>query len=137
MENHKKKVLVFGTFDRIHPGHRYFLAKAASCGDSLTVVVARDITVKEVKGAFPGHNEQKRLEAVSSLPEVDKAVLGNLKDKYKVIEAEQPDIICLGYDQKVFADNLAQELEKRGIDAEIYRIGALEPERYKSSRLRS
>jgi len=38
----KKKVMVFGTFDIFHPGHRSFLNQAKKYGNYLIVVVARD-----------------------------------------------------------------------------------------------
>ncbi|MCK5249408.1 MAG: adenylyltransferase/cytidyltransferase family protein, partial [Spirochaetaceae bacterium] len=37
-----KTVLVFGTFDVIHPGHQWFLRNAARHGDRLVAVVSRD-----------------------------------------------------------------------------------------------
>ena len=37
-----KKVLTFGSFDLIHPGHHYFLNKAKELGDELIVVLSRD-----------------------------------------------------------------------------------------------
>ena len=40
-----KKVLVFGTFDGLHEGHKDFLRQAKQYGDHLTVVVGRDSTV--------------------------------------------------------------------------------------------
>jgi len=54
-------------------------------------------------------------------------------DKYKIIEEIKPDVICLGYDQKAFVDDLKAELEKRGLKPEIVRIGAYQPEEHKSS----
>ena len=129
-----KKVLVFGTFDILHPGHEYFLKKAKEHGDFLVAVVARDLTVKQVKKLMPDNNELERLKAVKKLDMVDDAVLGSMdSDKYKIIEKIKPDVICLGYDQKAFVDNLQAELEKRGLKPEIVRIDAYKPEEHKSS----
>lgn len=36
------RVMVFGVFDGLHPGHRAFLRQARKKGDKLIVVVARD-----------------------------------------------------------------------------------------------
>ena len=47
------KVLVFGTFDIIHPGHVFFLNQAKKLGDFLCVVVSRDETVNELKREYP------------------------------------------------------------------------------------
>jgi FAD synthetase len=130
------KVMVFGTFDILHPGHFYFLKKAKKYGDELIVVVARDSTIKKVKGKEPKYNERERLENLRSLSFVNKVVLGNENDKYKVIEEIVPDTICLGYDQEpVSIQLLKNKLEKRGINPEIHRIDAYKEHIYKSSKL--
>ncbi len=129
-----KKVLAFGTFDHLHPGHSFFLAEAKKLGDHLTVVVGRDVTVSQVKHHLPKQSEVERLAAVAKDPAVDKARLGNTgEDKLKVIEEEKPDIIALGYDQKVFVDLL---LEKYSGKIQISWIEAFQPDIYKSSKLR-
>ena len=131
-----KKVLVFGTFDIFHPGHDFFLRKAKSYGDELYVVVARDSTVKQVKNRNTINNENKRIEILNVLFYVTEARLGYEGDKYKIIEEIKPDIICLGYDQKVFTENLKEKLMKRGLNVEIIRIEAYKPDVFKSSKLR-
>ena len=45
-----KKVILFGTFDIFHKGHKNFLEQAQEFGDYLIVVIARDKTVKKIKG---------------------------------------------------------------------------------------
>ena len=45
-----KTVMAFGTFDLMHPGHEYFLRQAKKRGDYLIAVIARDSTVKKLKG---------------------------------------------------------------------------------------
>jgi len=116
------KVMVFGTFDILHPGHLNMFRQAKKLGDELIVVVGRDNIVEEVKGKKPRNNEKERLKKVASAATVDKAVLGRLDDKYSLIEELQPDIICLGYDQNSFSKGLAEELIKRGIRAKIVRL---------------
>jgi FAD synthetase len=127
------KVMVFGTFDVVHPGHVHLLREAKRFGDELVVVVARDFTVKNVKGRFPLHNEKHRVEDVKKLSMAAKVVLGDIDDYLKVIEAERPGIIALGYDQKSFTEDLQKRLKDRGVEVEIVRISALRPEEYKSS----
>lgn len=131
------RVLVFGTFDVLHPGHRDFFRQAKELGAELFVVVARDKTVREVKGVQPEHDERQRLAAVRACPEVHDARLGREDtDKYAVIEEIRPDIIALGYDQSHFAERLPQELTARDLSCDIVRLKAYRPDRYKSSLLR-
>ena len=98
------KVLTFGTFDILHPGHEHYLQQAKQFGDELIVVIARDETVKAVKGKLPRNDESKRQGAVSSLSFVTDAVLGNKGDKLDIVIEHSPQIICLGYDQTFFTD---------------------------------
>ncbi len=129
-----KKVLVFGTFDILHPGHEYFLKQAKKHGYELIVVIARDLTVKQIKKLMPDNNELKRLKTIQKLDYVDKAVLGSMDmDKYKIIEDIKPDVICLGYDQTAFVNDLEAKLYERGLRPEIIRISAYKPDKHKSS----
>ena len=130
-----KKALAFGTFDIFHKGHEFYLKQAGKYG-KLYVIVARDSTVKKVKGKYPLNNEKKRLKVIQDLDYVDKAYLGKEKDKYSIIEELKPDIIVLGYDQKSFTSDLKKELRKRGLNIRIIRIKkSFKPEIYKSSKL--
>lgn len=131
-----KTVMCFGTFDGLHPGHEDYFRQAREHGDRLIVVVARDVTVVDVKGDLPSNNESDRLHAVANHVLVDDALLGHVDDKYKVIEQYRPEIICLGYDQETFTDTLDIELTRRGLAASIVRCQPYFPETYKSSLLR-
>lgn len=128
------KVLVFGTFDGIHEGHRNFFHQAQECGDYLGVVVARDETVRQIKGRLPKYDEQRRVLAVARENMIDDAVLGSTGDKYEVIRVQKPDVICLGYDQKDFIDGLRKMLNSDNMHAtKIIRTHSHKPEIYKSS----
>ncbi len=131
-----KKVMCAGTFDTIHPGHLYYFSEAKKHGNKLIVVVARDSTSESFKGKSPLHNEKERLENVRMLDIVDEAVLGNEGDIFKIIEGIMPDVICLGYDQKVLKEELESELRKRAIKADVVRIGPYMQHIYKSSKIR-
>ncbi len=130
------KVLVFGTFDILHPGHIKLFREAKKYGDYLTVVVARDKTVKEVKDREPKYTEDERLAHVSEMNVVDQAILGSEYDKYDVIEEVNPDFICLGYDQKDFTSDLEDEIKKRGLDVKIVRLKPYKEDKFKSSKLK-
>jgi len=131
------KVMVFGTFDIFHPGHRSFLKQAKKHGDCLTVVVARDKTVTDVKKQKTKNKEQIRLGIIKKSKLADKVVLGNLGDKYQVIKKHKPDIICLGYDQKFFVHGLKKKLKDFGLKTRVIRLEPYKPEIYKSSKLES
>ena len=123
--------MVFGTFDSIHPGHLNFFKQAKQYGDYLIVVVALDLTVNEVKGHLPKKSQEQRRKDVESVKSVDRAVFGNPDDKHKVVIQNSPDVICLGYDQEAFTQNL----EKKFPEIKFVRLQAYNPETFKSSKL--
>ncbi len=129
-----KSVMVFGTFDLLHEGHLHLFKEAKKYGEILIVVVARDTSVKKIKGFTPHQNELQRLEKVKSCSLVDKALLGYEDDFYRVIEEHKPAVLCFGYDQD--KQNIETELKKRKIKAEIITLTAFEPEKFKSSIVR-
>lgn len=131
-----KLVMAFGTFDYFHAGHENYLKQARSLGDELIVVVARDDTVRKVKGRKAHFSERKRLRDVNNCTHVDRAVLGNADDKYRVIKKHKPAILALGYDQFVFTYGLRQFFIKEGLDVQIIRMQAYEPGTFKSSLIR-
>ncbi|MFP4402037.1 MAG: adenylyltransferase/cytidyltransferase family protein [Candidatus Nanoarchaeia archaeon] len=128
-------VMVFGTFDIFHKGHEFYFQKAKEYGDKLIVVIARDETVAKIKGFLPQNNEQNRLKTIEKSHLIHKAILGNLGDKFKVIEEYKPDVLVFGYDQQSFNIGIEKELKKRNLeDIKIVQIkDALKPQKYKSS----
>ncbi len=126
--------MAFGTFDLLHPGHKYFLRQAKKLGSYLIVVIARDSTVKKLKGNLPRQNENERLEAILSLNLADKAVMGDKGlNKYRVIEKYRPDIIALGYDQTSFVQGLKNKIEKFKLKTKIIRLKPYQAHKYKTS----
>ena len=125
-----KKVICAGTFDHLHPGHIDFFTQAKGLGDELIVIVARDETVMRIKGFLPTHNEAKRKENVENTGVPDTVVMGNLDtDIFQILEELRPDVIALGYDQRVSED----EIKKRFPCCRIERLSSFQPEKYKSS----
>lgn len=131
----KKKILVFGVFDMLHPGHKWFLSQAKKLGQKLYVIVARDKNADKQKSHKPQQTEKVRLKNIRALPYVTHAQLGalNLKKRYDVIIKINPDIICLGYDQKYLTKNLKVDLKHFGLKTKVIRLGAYKPHLYKSS----
>lgn len=126
-------VLTFGTFDYLHPGHKFYLRQAKKKWDYLIVVIARDLSVLAWKGELPDHDEQYRLERVRKTKIADLVTLGDEDDKMRVVREYRPDVICLGYDQKADEHVLLQYCKAQWFTPEIYRIDSYKPDLHKSS----
>lgn len=131
------KVLVFGTFDGLHKGHKDFFRQAKEYGNYLVVVVGRDSTVQIVKNRLPKFNESERLVQVKNSKFIDEARLGNeATDPYRIIKEINPNIICLGYNQTHFTDKLAQKLKEMDLgNIQVKRLTAYKPDQFHSSLL--
>ena len=94
------KVLVFGTFDGIHEGHREFFRQALTHGDHVIVAVAQDDIVLQLKHRLPKKNMEERIEALDAAAIVHEIVPGDLElCSYEVVKRHRPHVIALGYDQ--------------------------------------
>lgn len=134
MNQEKKiRVMVFGTFDYLHAGHENLFIQARELGSEIVAIIARDKTVRNIKGETPDHNEKERLENLKNTNWAEFVVLGNPKDKTKVIKEYRPDIIALGYDQFAFTYRLEKFLMDIKLDAKIVRLKPYRPDMYKSS----
>jgi len=131
-----KKVMIFGTFDIFHIGHLKFIKQAKELGDKLIVVISRDNNVRKIKNKKPVHNEQQRKEILNSIKYIDKAILGNKDDVYKVIKKNKPDIIALGYDQSHFVDKLDSKLKEFNLNTKVVRLEPYREDKFKSSKIR-
>ena len=132
------RVMVFGTFDMIHPGHEdlFRQARALALDPHLIVSVARDASVSRIKGAPARHGESERVEALRAHELVDEVVLGDAEGYMPHIRAAAPDIIALGYDQGgEYVDNLTRDLAHAGLAVRVVRLQAFKPEAYKTSKL--
>jgi len=125
MSKDRKKVMVAGVFDIVHPGHIYLISKASELGDVI-VVVARDSTVERLKGRRPIIPEEQRLEVIKNIKNVSDAVLGHEgEDMLKIVEEIKPDVIMLGPNQNFNEEDLRRKLEARGLKVEIVRLQEL------------
>ena len=132
-----KTVMVFGTFDLIHPGHEFFLNQAKRFGERFVVSIARDQNVTRIKGKSPLRNEEQRKRDVETLGIADQVVLGDVEGYLGHIKKISPDVICLGYDQEAYTKDLEDDLRNAGLETQITRIASFEPSRYKSSILKA
>ena len=125
------KVIAFGVFDGFHQGHHFFLNQAKNLGDFLVVVVARDLTVLELKKKKTKNSEKERVKEISSSGLANRVLLGEIENPYKILREEDPDLVALGYDQESqFTQNLPLEFREK-----IVRIDSFFPEKFKSSLL--
>jgi len=116
-----KKVLVGGVFNVIHPGHELFLKKAKEIGDYLIIVVANNRTARLTK-RYPVLDQKIRKKNLEKLGIADKVVIGDETDFMTVVRKEKPNVIVIGYDQRMSENELKKMLAKEGIDCEIIRI---------------
>ena len=145
----KTKVLVCGVFDLLHLGHLLFFSQAKKFGSHLTVLVARDSTVKRAKRHDPFFKENERKELLSSLKIVDNVVLGSKKSLFEGVRKAKPDVLVLGFDQLESAGKLLgishaaseKEIERKflqkGLKIKVIRLKkGWMPERFKSRKVK-
>lgn len=107
-----KTVVIFGTFDGIHEGHREFIRQAKKQGEKLVAIVARDNVVEKIKNKKPTNDELERLNMVFEIEDIDLAFLGD-KDQgiYHVLKEINPDIVFLGYDQIDLHNDILEKIK--------------------------
>ena len=121
------RILLFGTFDHLHPGHEFLMREAMKRGD-VTVIIARDANVRRIKGRDPLLSEDARAKALTkSFPKIS-VLLGDPDDFLRPVRSVQPDLILLGYDQK-----LPPGVREEDLPCSTERLPAYKPEKFKSS----
>ena len=127
--------MVFGVFDRLHPGHISFLEQAGQYGDRLIAVVARDAIVQELKNKLPYENEETRQKAVARISGITHVFLGDaVLGSYEILKIHQPDIICLGYDQTALERDLRERMDHGEIKhIDLVALNAHEPDIFHTS----
>lgn len=131
-----KTILIFGTFDILHAGHLSLFAQAKRLGGRLVVVIARDKTVRRVKGRASIHTEQERKAMLKHIDYINKVVLGDQSDVYKVIRRIRPEVVALGYDQKTFVRALKQKLAHMTPVPHVVRLKPYRQLQHKTGRIR-
>lgn len=133
----RKVVLASGNFDLLHLGHVKYLEEAKKAGGEnakLIVIVARDNTIKKMKGRIPVMPEDQRRSLVESLKVVDEAILGYEElDIGKVLEKIGPDIIAVGHDQDNIERSVQKALAEKKLNIQVVKIGRFGKEELNSS----
>jgi len=97
------------------------------------VVIASNRTASLTK-KYPVLDAKTRKKNIEKLGIADKVVIGDERDFIKVVRREKPNVIALGYDQKISEKELRRLLSKQGIDCGIVRIKE-ELKGYKTSKI--
>jgi FAD synthetase len=124
------RVLVFGTFDHLHPGHRFLLDAAGERGE-LFVVVACDEVVQHIKGFLPTQNQEERMKAIEEVYPTATVLCGDAQDYLVPVREAKPDLVLLGYDQQ-----FPPGITEADLPCPIERTEPHKPDLYKSSILR-
>ena len=115
-----KKVMVFGTFDGLHEGHRAFLREAGAHGDYLIAVIPEDRMVERLKGHLPKLNLAERFDNLKKEDGVDEIVTsGEAPGTWDVVKKYKPEVIAVGYDQYALKENLENHLDDLGYTPEV------------------
>jgi len=122
----KVKVLCGGKFNIVHKGHIYFLEKAKEIGDTLIVIIANDAHNKR-EYAQP---QTRRKKIIENLEIADKVLIGNEKSFVKTVMKVKPDVITLGYDQKLPKDCIEYVKKNKIVIKRIGKFG-----NYKTSKI--
>lgn len=101
------KVLTGGKFNKLHPGHEYLLKKCKELG-YLIVVIAHDAHNNK-PNAVKAEIRKRNLEKLGI---ADKVIIGHPDSFVKTVYEEKPNIIALGYDQKMPEDVTEEVLRK-------------------------
>lgn len=102
-----KVILTGGKFNKIHLGHIWLLKKAKKLGH-LIVVLANDKHNRRTY-AVPS---KKRKKMVEELKIANKVVVGSPRGFVGVVKKYRPDVIVLGYDQKL-PDKITEEYVRK------------------------
>lgn len=136
-EKGRKRIRVIftgGSFEIMHPGHLYTIEQAKRLGDVLVAVLARSSTIRARKGREPVAQEPERLALMSSMRQVDAAILGVEGSIYETMEKVGPDVVALGYDQYHAEEDIRREAVKRGMRLKVVRLKALNTD-FKTSKI--
>ena len=86
-----------GCFNRVHPAHLRLLRQARALGDRLVVVISSDAHNKK-PNAVPAKERKARLETLGAADEV---LIGDSDGFVGSLKRVNPDVLVLGYDQKL------------------------------------
>ncbi len=132
------KVLVFGTFDGLHPGHLAFLSEARDQADEVVVAVAQDLIIEQLKKRAPERKLGERLAALQKLGDVHEVVAGDSElGSYLCFQRLRPDIVAFGYDQTELEADFKRFQQATGDETSTVVLKPYHPDTFKSSLLKT
>ena len=109
--NQRKIIFTNGCFDVLHAGHLKLLEFCASLG-TVIVGINSDTSIRKIKGDLrPINNEFDRQYMLSGFRFVEKVIIFEEDNPYKLIQQIKPDIIVKGGDylkSEVIGNDLAE-----------------------------
>jgi FAD synthetase len=124
------KVIIFGSFDPLHEGHKDLFRQAKKLGDYLVVVAASDENIRREKMREPRVDEVARISEIEKISEVDEVILGDKDDNYTILDRVKPDKVAIGYDQRI-----PEGLKNKVKEYKIVTLKPYKPEIFKSSKI--
>ncbi len=129
------RVLVFGTFDTLHPGHLNVLREAARYGD-VTVSLTPDELCRQYKGHASCHPFATRRQRLLRLKTVHDVIASDTTPgQYRVLKMLRPNVIVLGYDQRQLLPHVKAKMQEFRLPARLVVCRSYRPEVYHSSKL--
>lgn len=124
--------VVFGVFDGLHTGHKYFLTAAAKQCEKLIVAVTASEAVLQLKGHLPRYEQSDRMAAIKKFHPTLEVVKGDKTlGKWSVLKKYIPEKVFLGHDQQAIAEELIK------LHIPFIFLDAHHPEIHKSSIIHS
>lgn len=137
MSEKPQTVLVFGVFDILHDGHRYFLNNAKSLGEKLIVAIAPDEVVTALKKNPPHNPLALRIKNLEAEKITDQIIVGDTdSESWNIFSLCKPDVVALGYDQENLGIVLDAKIKKSNLNIKIVRIKPFNDGSIHSSSLR-
>lgn len=103
-----KKVITYGTFDLLHPGHVNILRRAKDLGDYLIVAVSSD-EFNALKGKKSYYSYEERRHILDAIKYVDEVIPEhNWEQKVLDVQKHEVDVFVMGDDWKGEFDFLSE-----------------------------
>lgn len=115
-----KRVVLFGTFDSLHDGHRSLFRHARSLGDQLIVVAARDSYIRLQKHREPRRSAEERFMALQQEPTITQVMWGDEwpnAEPWRLLRDLEFEVLVLGYDQEPAPEVVTAQLAAYGKSA--------------------